>query len=116
MRDRTRIPALLVQILNYWTDRKSPSHFMFSEDVIYSEATLVEILETLTLPPPHSSPFSGTCTKEGLTVTLRLPELTPPCGRKAFPLDILPPTPTHSSLLVPFFCWAVILHFQLAIK
>lgn len=118
MRDRTRIPCTARQILNYWTDREVPLRISCSvKMLIYSRGHYgAEILETLLCPPPTSSPFSGTCTKEGLTATLRLPGGSSlPVEEKPFPLDILPPTPP-ASLLVPFFCWAVILHFQLAIK
>ena len=126
MRDWTRIPCTARQILNYWTTREVPLFISRSVKMsiywyILEATTGMRFWSHSSAPLPPACPSWGSCTKEGLTATLRLPGGSSlSVEEKPFPLDILPATPPHSatpaSLLVPFFCWAVILRFHLAIK
>ena len=116
-------PALPGRFLTTGPPGKSPFsfHVQWRCWSILEATTGMRFWSHSSAPLPPACPSWGSCTKEGLTATLRLPGGSSlSVEEKPFPLDILPATPPHSatpaSLLVPFFCWAVILRFHLAIK
>ena len=110
-------PALPGRVLTTGPPGKSPFSF-------HGQWRCRSILEATTgwrfwrhssAPLPPARPSWGSRTREGPD---RFQVATPSLWRKSLFLWIsCPRPPPHTApLLAPFFCWAVILHFHLAIK